>query len=170
MHKAIILGPSGSGKSTFSVMLHNATGLPLYHLDNIWWNADKTHISRPEYDLKLNDLLSRDSWIIDGDYSRTYEPRIAACDTVFFFDFDINICMEGLIRRLGKPRPDMPWIDYELDQELVARVQKYETENKPVLLSLFEKNPEKRVIVFKTRKEEEEWIKSHPLPNALINS
>ena len=159
MHKAIIIGPSGSGKSTFSEMLHNATGLPLYHLDNIWWNADKTHISRPEFDLKLSDLLYRDSWIIDGDYSRTYEPRIAACDTVFFLDFDINICMDGLTQRLGKPRPDMPWIDYELDQELVARVQKYESENKPVLLSLFNKYPEKRVIVFKTRKEAEEWLR-----------
>lgn len=159
MEKAIILGPSGSGKTTFSVALHNATRLPLYHLDNIWWNADKTHISRPEFDLKLSDLLSRDSWIIDGDYSRTYEPRIAASDTVFFLDFDINICMDGLTQRLGKPRPDMPWIDYELDQELVARVQKYENENKPVLLSLFEKYPEKRVIIFKTRQEAEEWIR-----------
>lgn len=159
MKKAIIIGPSGSGKTTFSVALHNATSLPLYHLDNIWWNADKTHISRPEFDLKLSDILSRDCWIIDGDYSRTYEPRIAACDTVFFFDFDINICMEGLTQRLGKPRPDMPWIDYELDQELVSRVQKYETENKPILLSLFEKYPEKEVIVFKTRKEAEDWVR-----------
>ncbi|MBR4325688.1 MAG: hypothetical protein IKP73_09205, partial [Bacteroidales bacterium] len=159
MEKVIIIGPSGSGKTTFSVALHNATGLPLYHLDNIWWNADKTHISRPEFDLKLSELLCRDSWIIDGDYSRTYEPRIAACDTIFFLDFDINICMEGLTQRLGKSRPDMPWIDYELDQELVARVQKYETENKPVLLSLFEKYPEKRVIIFKTRQEAEEWIR-----------
>ena len=169
MKKAIIIGPSGSGKTTFAVMLHNATGLTLYHLDNIWWNADKTHISRPEFDLKLSDLLSRDSWIIDGDYSRTYEPRIAACDTVFFFDFDINICMEGLIQRLGKTRKDMPWIDYELDQELVARVKKYESENKPVLLSLFAKYSGKNVIVFKTRNEAEEWI-IHTLPNALTNS
>ena len=159
MKKVIIIGPSGSGKTTFAQMLHNAMGLPLYHLDSIWWNADKTHISRPEFDLKLNDLLSRDSWIIDGDYSRTYEPRIAACDTVFFLDFDVNTCMQGLNQRLGKHRQDMPWIDYELDQELVARVQKYETENKPVLLSLFEKYPEKRVIIFKTRNEAEDWIK-----------
>jgi len=168
MKKVIIIGPSGGGKSTFSVALHNATGLPLYHLDNIWWNADKTHISRPEFDLKLSDLLSRDSWIIDGDYSRTYEVRIAACDTVFFLDFDINICMEGLTQRLGKPRKDMPWIDYELDQDLVAYIQKYDSENKPVLLSLFNKYPEKEVIVFKTRNEAEEWI-IHTLPNALTN-
>ncbi|MBO7567956.1 MAG: hypothetical protein J6T60_12775 [Bacteroidales bacterium] len=159
MKKVIIIGPSGSGKTTFAQMLHNAMGLPLYHLDSIWWNADKTHISRPEFDLKLNDLLSRDSWIIDGDYSRTYEPRIAACDTVFFLDFDVNTCMQGLNQRLGKHRQDMPWIDYELDQELVARVQKYETENKPVLLSLFAKYPEKKVIIFKTRNEAEDWIK-----------
>lgn len=28
-----------------------------------------------------------DSWIIDGDYSRTYENRISACDTVFFLNY-----------------------------------------------------------------------------------
>ncbi|MCR4559723.1 MAG: hypothetical protein K5685_06555 [Bacteroidales bacterium] len=72
-------------------------------------------------------------------------------DGEVILDFDINICMQGLTQRLGKPRPDMPWIDYEFDQELVARVQKFETENKPTLLSLFAKYPEKEVIVFKTR-------------------
>lgn len=84
-------------------------------------------------------------------------------------DFDINICMQGLSQRLGKPRKDMPCIDYELDQELVARVHKYEIENKPALLSLFAKYPEKIVVIFKMRNEAEEWI-IHTLPNALTNS
>lgn len=82
MQKAIIVGCPGSGKSTLSRKIHTLTGLPLYHLDNIFWKADKTHISREEFDGKLAEILHRDSWIFDGDYNRTYEPRIAACDTV----------------------------------------------------------------------------------------
>ena len=37
MQKAIIVGCSGSGKSTLSRKIHTLTGLPLYHLDNIFW-------------------------------------------------------------------------------------------------------------------------------------
>ena len=57
MKKIIVLGCSGSGKSTFAVQLHNITKLPLYHLDNIWWKRDRTHISRDEFDRKLDELI-----------------------------------------------------------------------------------------------------------------
>ena len=86
MKKVVVLGCSGSGKSTFSLQLHNATGLPLYHLDNVWWKPDRTHITRDEFDKRLDDLVNRDSWIIDGDYSRTYEKRIGACDTIIAYE------------------------------------------------------------------------------------
>lgn len=48
--KIIVIGCPGSGKSTFSKKLHAITGLPLFHLDNINWNSDKSHISREEFD------------------------------------------------------------------------------------------------------------------------
>lgn len=74
-HKIIVLGCSGSGKSTFSKKLHDITGLPLLHLDNIWWMPDRSHISREEFDRKLGEILQMEKWIIDGDYSRTYEAN-----------------------------------------------------------------------------------------------
>ena len=82
--KIIIIGCPGSGKSIFARRLHDVTGLPIYHLDNLFWKADRTHISRDEFDACLTEYMQGDSWIIDGDYSRTYEMRIAACDTVIF--------------------------------------------------------------------------------------
>lgn len=60
MKKILVLGCSGSGKSTFSIKLHEKTKLPLYHLDNIWWKADRTHISKDEFDEILSDLVSLD--------------------------------------------------------------------------------------------------------------
>lgn len=44
-NKVIVLGCSGSGKSTFAIKLREKTGLPLFHLDNIWWKSDRTHIT-----------------------------------------------------------------------------------------------------------------------------
>ena len=83
----IIIGCSGSGNSTFAKKLHAKTGLPLFHLDNLWWKADRTHISREEFDNKLAEIVGQDSWIINGDFSRTYEVRFSACDTVISLDF-----------------------------------------------------------------------------------
>ena len=57
--KIIILGCCGSGKSVFAKKLNEKTGLPLYHLDNIYWNDDRTHISRYEFDNKLEELIKK---------------------------------------------------------------------------------------------------------------
>ena len=46
MKKIIVIGCPGSGKSTFARVLHNKTGIPLYHLDLMYWNADKTTVKK----------------------------------------------------------------------------------------------------------------------------
>ena len=158
MKKVLVLGCSGSGKSTFAIKLHEQTNLPLYHLDNVWWKADKTHITREEFDSYLAEMVNRDSWIIDGDYSRTYEKRIAACDTVFFLDYGESVCMDGITGRVGQARPDIPWTEDELDPELVEQVRNYERVDKPKLIELFAKYPEKNVITFTAREKAEKWI------------
>ena len=160
MNKIIVLGCSGSGKSTFAERLQKITKLPLYHLDNIWWKPDRTHISRDEFDRKLDDLVNRDNWIIDGDYSRTYEKRIAACDTVFFLDYDVEVCMKGIMDRVGKERKDIPWTDDKLDSELVEQVRDYETMDKPVLLELFNKYSNKSIIMLHSREEANALLKN----------
>ena len=46
MQKVMVIGCPGSGKSTFSRALSQITGLPLTHLDMLYWNADKTTVER----------------------------------------------------------------------------------------------------------------------------
>jgi len=156
--KIIVLGCPGSGKSTFSRKLHDKTGLPLFHLDNIWWKPDKTHITREEFDEELKKVLESEKWIIDGDYSRTYEVRIAACDTVVFLDFSEEICMSGIVGRIGKDRPDIPWTEKTPDIELVEMVKRYKTRERPALLELFKKYPDRQVLVFTDRLQADNWL------------
>ena len=101
-NRIMIVGCPGSGKSSLARDLHEKTGLPLIHLDNIWWKPDRTHITREEFDSRLQTILQEKQWIIDGDYSRTYEPRFSACDTVIFLDFSEEACMDGIRERIGK--------------------------------------------------------------------
>ena len=158
LNRIVVLGCPGSGKSTFARRLGARTGLPVVHLDNIWWRADGTHVSREEFDRALGELLRGEKWIMDGDYSRTYEVRVRAADTVIFLDYPEEVCMAGIVARVGQNRPDMPWTESTLDPELVAMVKNFATDNRPVLLSLFRKYPEKQVIIFTSRDEADRWL------------
>ena len=157
-HRILILGCPGSGKSTFARALAARTGLPLVHLDNIWWRADGTHISREDFDRALGELLEGERWILDGDYSRTYEVRVRAADTVVFLDYPEDVCMAGIVARVGQQRPDMPWTERALDPELVALVQNYARDDRPALLSLLQQYPDKRSLIFTSREEAARWL------------
>ena len=157
-NRIIVLGCSGSGKSTFARRLHACTNLPLIHLDNVWWKADRTHISRKEFDHRLEKLLQGDKWIIDGDYSRTYEMRFHSCDTIIFLDYSEEECMNGIIDRVGKSRSDIPWTEHQLDPELVKLVRNYHKANRPLIYSLIDQYPEKQTVIFKTRSQADDWL------------
>lgn len=92
MQKVIIIGSSGAGKSTFARKLRDKSGLPLYYLDLLWHRPDRTTVSNEVFDAQLKELLSRDKWIIDGNYQRTLSVRLDACDTVFLLDFPLDVC------------------------------------------------------------------------------
>lgn len=159
MKKIIIIGCPGSGKTTFAEKLRDKTGLPLYYLDAIWHKPDKTHITREDFDSRLSKILTKDSWIIDGNYQRTMERRIEACDTVILFDLPTNLCIEGATSRLGKGRYDMPWIDTTLDPRLKDEIESFSDTNRPIIYELLEKyKNSKTIVIFKSREESDIFL------------
>ena len=49
----------GSGKSTFARQLHACTGIPLFHLDQLNWNADKTTVEKEVFLKKSSECDSK---------------------------------------------------------------------------------------------------------------
>ena len=163
MNKVLIIGCPGSGKSTFARALHEVTNLPLVYLDMLFWNADRTSVSREVFDERLEKAMQGERWIIDGNYSRTMERRFAACDTIIFLDYPTEVCIESVRARRGKARPDMPWIEREDDPdygEFLDFVRNFKIDRRPQIMALLEKYADKTIVMLTSRQQAEEYLKT----------
>ncbi len=161
MNKAIIIGCPGAGKSTFSRSLRDVTGLPLYYLDMLYHKPDRTTVLREVFDAKLGEILARDRWIIDGNYQRTLERRLIACDTVFLLDYPTEVCLEGARERVGRVREEMPWVESELDPEFRQAILDFSINQLPKIYELLDKHGKsKQIIIFKSRQESQKYLDS----------
>lgn len=159
MKKVIIIGSAGAGKSTFARKLRDKTNLPLYYLDMIWHKPDRTNISENEFDAILNNIVTKDRWIIDGNYQRTLEMRLKKCDTVFLLDFPTEVCLSGAESRIGKKREDLPWTETEFDSEFRQFIIDFSENQLPEIYRLLEKyRKNKNIVIFHSRKEADDYL------------
>lgn len=166
MKKIIVIGSPGSGKSTFSRKLRDKTGLPLFYLDMLWHKPDKTNISTEEFDHRLGKIMQQNEWIIDGNYLRTLEMRLQACDTVFFLDYPLEVCLEGARMRIGREREDMPWKETEFDEEFHQYIADFPKNQLPQMYEILEQYKEaKNIITFHSREESEQYLQKMFMEN-----
>ncbi len=164
MKRILVIGCPGSGKSTFSRALHAASGIPLFHLDMLYWNPDKTTVERTVFRERLAKVMQGDEWIIDGNYASTLEMRLPYCDTVFFLDYPVEVCLDGIAARKGKARTDIPWIESKSDEDedFLAFVQAFAATQRPTILALLARYSDKNVFVFTSREEAATFLTQFP--------
>lgn len=111
MQRVLVIGSPGAGKSTLAHALAQRRGLPLYHLDKMFWLSGWIERDRTEGRAELEGVLAQDRWIIDGNYGSTLPLRIAHADTVVWLDYPTILCLCRALRRWweyrGTSRPDM---------------------------------------------------------------
>jgi adenylate kinase family enzyme len=110
MRKILLIGAGGSGKSALAARIATKTGLPLIHLDALFWKPGWVETPRDEWRRIVEELVQRDAWVMDGNYGGTLDLRLAACDTVLFLDFAPAVCVWRVLKRRvqfhNKSRPD----------------------------------------------------------------
>jgi adenylate kinase family enzyme len=166
MRKVLIIGPGGSGKSTFAAKLGALLNIQVTHLDQSYWKPGWVKPSAEEWLSTVEELINRDSWIIDGNYSGTLEVRVKACDTIVFLDIARTLCLWRIVRRLlfyrNRARPDMAsGCREKLDLEFVLWVWNYSGRTKPKVVQLLRENSnDKRVVWLRSRAEVERFLES----------
>lgn len=110
-HRIVIIGPCGAGKSTLARRLGAMSGLPVYHIDKLFWKPGWVESTKEELEVILEDVTSREEWIIDGNYSRTFSLRLPRADLVIYLDFPRRVFFRRVLWRIlstyGRTRPDM---------------------------------------------------------------
>ena len=79
---------------------------------------------------------------------------------VFFLDYPVEICLDGVIGRRGKKRSDMPWVEPidEVYEEFIEFIYNYNKANRPSVLHLLEKYSDKKIFIFKNREEASNYL------------
>ena len=158
-NKIIVIGCPGGGKSTFARKLRDKTGLPLFYLDMLFHNPDRSTLSREAFDAGLHEILERAEWIIDGNYRRTLPLRFEACTDVFLFDLPVEQCLQNAAARVGTVREDLPWVETEFDPDFRQYILDFPTNQLPMICDLLDRYRDTRnITIFHSVQEADEWF------------
>jgi len=165
MKRIVIIGCPGSGKSTLARELGEKLNLTVVHLDRLWWTKGWENVSMEEFDARLENALKLDSWIIDGNYSRTMDARLEKCDTIIWLDYSRWACLRGMFQRVilnhGKVRPDMAeGCPERFDLEFIKYIWNFNKNNRVLNQTRIAKTKHAKAIVLKNRKEKQVFLKS----------
>lgn len=163
MQRIMIIGSPGSGKTTLSGIIAEKLGLPMVHLDRLGWKSGWVIRPREEFDAMLAEELTREQWIIDGNYNRTIDVRLERADTVIMLDYPTYICVLRVLKRfimnLGRTRPDMTeGCPERLDMEFLIYVCNFRRKYRQKLLDKLKEAQNVNVIIIRNKREYRKFL------------
>ncbi|MDG4826843.1 topology modulation protein [Asanoa sp. WMMD1127] len=104
MERIVVVGCGGSGKTVLARRLAAVLGLPLIHLDAVYYDSAWQPLPQDAFAAVQAELVRGERWIIDGNYVSTLPIRVAAADTLIFLDLPAATCLWGIARRRWRHR------------------------------------------------------------------
>jgi adenylate kinase family enzyme len=112
INRIAIIGISASGKSIFARELAAKTGLPLVHMDQLFWQGNWQEVPETEYLKKHQEIIEQEQWIIEGYIEESMVERLKRAELILYLDYPGWLCALRLVRRWLKhrrrARPELP--------------------------------------------------------------
>lgn len=153
MKRVMVIGVSaGVGKSTFARRLGEKLGIEVTHLDRLYWEPGWKEAPVAEFSQAQEQIVQREQWIIEGNYTSTFPIREPHADTVIYLELPLYICLYRVLKRRiqfhGKTRDDLtegcpekidwPFLRFILTtysrrkKKMKERMERYTSEGKTV--------------------------------------
>lgn len=164
MKRILIVGVPGAGKTVFSRKLAEKTGLPLVHLDFYYHQTKFNYYNdKPAWKKKVEELVARDKWIIEGNYHSTYNIRFARADCILLLDIPKTKAIYRVLKRhvtsRNKRRPEMPteWRE-KIGRDFIKHIWNFDKKEVPKVYRELSNHESKELIVIKNTKQANEFL------------
>lgn len=162
MRRVAVVGSGGAGKTTFARELARRTGLPVVHLDHLYWKPGWVETPSDEWRMVQDARLTANEWIADGNYSGTFDVRFRRADTIIVLAPSRWRCLSRVLRRTianhgrSVQAPECP---ERLDFRFLKWVWQYQQNSRPRLdVAIAETDGAAKVIVLKTPHETAQFL------------
>ncbi|RTR35707.1 topology modulation protein [Robertmurraya yapensis] len=164
MKRIMVIGVSaGVGKSTFAKSLGEKLNIKVHHLDTFYWKPNWIEASRDELVHAQEQIIDDKEWIIEGNYTDTFQVRVEKADTLIYLELPLYVCLYRVLKRRiiyhGKTRSDMTvGCPEKIDWAFIKFILTTYFPRKRKMAERFQ-NYDKKVIVLKNRKEIKTFLK-----------
>jgi adenylate kinase family enzyme len=152
MDRIAIVGCSGGGKSTLARAMGERLGLPVTHLDNLFWKPGWTESRLEDFRPKVEAAAGEPRWIIEGNFTSASALRFNRADTIIWIDLPVRLCLWRAFARMlfsfGRTRADLsPGCPERFDLAFYAYIWNWNRVTRPKMArALAELAPTARLI------------------------
>ena len=128
--RIVIVGCSGSGKSTLARNLGMQLGLPVVHLDVLYYRPGWKKSSEAEFREQVAAAHRGEAWISEGNFATwTFDVRLSRAEAIIVLQRPRWLCLWRVIWRAiaeRRNRPDLPLgCTEQIDRDLLSFIWNY---------------------------------------------
>lgn len=170
MQRIAVIGCSGGGKSTLVQNLAARRGLPVIHLDVLYWAPGWVGGDYEVFRRHLTEAVSGERWITDGNFPDSADLHFARADLIVWVDQPRLLCLWRVIWRViatgGGRRPDLPeGCQERFDPWLWSYVWNWDRDTRPkVEIALAEHAPKTPLVRLRSDQAAAAWLSAIEAP------
>jgi adenylate kinase family enzyme len=166
MNRIAIVGCSGAGKSTLAREIGARVGLPVVHLDSLFWKPGWVESDREEFRILVERAAAAERWVMDGNFTTASASRFARADLIVWIQLPMWVCLWRAFWRaasaFGEVRPDLaPGCPEKIDFAFYAYIWSWNRATSPKMRAAIAAHGARaRLIVLRSDSEIAAFVRS----------